>query len=176
MLGGLLANFLGFRSIFVFLLILSSIVTLVIVFWLPETMRSIAGNGSLRLGGIYKPIIWYLGKEPEYLEDPDEPIPRKKVTLMTFVEPLRLLIQKDILINLVFGGVVYTIWTMVTSSTTILFKELFGLSDLQTGLAFLPNGKQPSLLHLFLLLPKKETRLHAGQDLEPLLGPQSWAS
>ncbi|KAK0377144.1 major facilitator superfamily transporter [Colletotrichum tamarilloi] len=139
-LGGLLANFLGFRSIFVFLLILSSIVTLVIVFWLPETMRSIAGNGSLRLGGIYKPIIWYLGKEPEYLEDPDEPIPRKKVTLMTFVEPLRLLIQKDILINLVFGGVVYTIWTMVTSSTTILFKELFGLSDLQTGLAFLPNG------------------------------------
>ncbi|KAK1700069.1 major facilitator superfamily transporter [Colletotrichum godetiae] len=139
-LGGLLANFLGFRSIFVFLLILSSIVTLVIVFWLPETMRSIAGNGSLRLGGIYKPIVWYLGKEPDYLEDPDEPIPRKKVTLMTFIEPLRLLIQKDILINLVFGGVVYTIWTMVTSSTTILFKELFGLSDLQTGLAFLPNG------------------------------------
>ncbi|KAL2880629.1 hypothetical protein SGCOL_004003 [Colletotrichum sp. CLE4] len=141
-LGGLLANFLGFRSIFVFLLILSSIVTLVIVFWLPETMRSIAGNGSLRLGGIYKPIVWYLGKEPDYLEDPDEPIPRKKVTLMTFIEPLRLLIQKDILINLVFGGVVYTIWTMVTSSTTILFKELFGLSDLQTGLAFLPNGTE----------------------------------
>ncbi|KXH68340.1 major facilitator superfamily transporter [Colletotrichum salicis] len=139
-LGGLLANFLGFRSIFVFLLILSCIVTLVIVFWLPETMRSIAGNGSLRLGGIYKPIVWYLGKEPNYLEDPDEPIPRKKVTLMTFIEPLRLLIQKDILVNLVFGGVVYTIWTMVTSSTTILFKELFGLSDLQTGLAFLPNG------------------------------------
>ncbi|KDN67712.1 putative major facilitator superfamily transporter [Colletotrichum sublineola] len=139
-LGGLLANYLGFRSIFVFLLILSSIVTLVIIAFLPETMRTIAGNGTLRLGGIYKPLILYLKKEPSYLEDPDEPIQRKKITLMTFIEPLQLLVQKDILINLIFGGVVYTVWSMVTSSTTVLFKQLFNLSDLEIGLAFLPNG------------------------------------
>lgn len=140
MLGGLLANFLGFRSIFVFLLILSALVTVVIVVFLPETMRSIAGNGSLRLGGVYKPLIHRVLKEPDYLEDPEDRSPRKRVTLATFVEPLRLLVQKDILINLVFGGVVYTIWSMVTSSTTGLFKTLFGLNELQIGLAFLPNG------------------------------------
>ncbi|KZL71282.1 major facilitator superfamily transporter [Colletotrichum tofieldiae] len=139
-LGGLLANFLGFRSIFVFLLILSSIVTLVIIVFLPETMRTIAGNGSLRLEGVYKPLVQFFKKEPDYLENPEEPIKRKEVTLMTFVEPLRLLVQKDILINLVFGGVVYTVWSMVTSSTTGLFKHRFNLSELEIGLAFLPNG------------------------------------
>ncbi|TQN68602.1 Itaconate transport protein [Colletotrichum shisoi] len=139
-LGGVLANFLGFRSIFVFLLALSAAVTLVIVVFLPETMRAIAGNGSLRLRGVYKPLIRYLRKEPDYMEDPEGPVRRKEVTPMTFVEPLRLLGQKDILVNLVFGGVVYTVWSMVTSSTTDLFKVTFHLTELQIGLAFLPNG------------------------------------
>ncbi|KAL0944527.1 major facilitator superfamily transporter [Colletotrichum truncatum] len=140
-LGGLLANFLGFRSIFVFLLILSLVVTTVIIVFLPETMRSIAGNGSIRLEGIYKPLGRYVTRASNYQsEDLRGPLSRKKVTLATFLEPLYLLIQRDILINLVFGGVVYTIWSMVTSSTTGLFKQLFGLSDLQIGLAFLPNG------------------------------------
>ncbi|KAJ0160844.1 Quinidine resistance protein 1, partial [Colletotrichum tanaceti] len=139
-LGGVLGNFLGFRSIFVFLLALSSMVTLVIVFFLPETMRAIAGNGSLRLRGVYKPVIRYLRKEPGYMRDPEGPVQRRKITPMTFVEPLRLLAQKDILVNLVFGGVVYTVWSMVTSSTTDLFKKTFHLSEVQIGLAFLPNG------------------------------------
>lgn len=94
-------------------------------------------------------------KAPDGLEDPEEPLPRKKITLMTFVEPLRLLIQRDILINLIFGGVVYTIWSMVTSSTTGLFKQLFGLNELQIGLAFLPNGMQNPKLDV------SETHLHA---------------
>ncbi|KAK1997853.1 major facilitator superfamily transporter [Colletotrichum falcatum] len=139
-LGGLLAGYFGFRSIFLFLLIISTIVTLIIILFLPETMRTIAGNGSLRLGGIYKPLVLYLKKDPSYLEDPKEPIQRKKITLMTFFEPLRLLVQKDILINLAFGGVVYTVWSMVTSSTTVLFKQRFNLNDLEIGFVFLPNG------------------------------------
>lgn len=85
-------------------------------------------------------MIQRFRKEPEYMQDPEERS-RKKITLGTFTEPLKLLVQKDILINLIFGGVVYTIWSMVTSSTTGLFKEKFNLSELQVGLAFLPNGK-----------------------------------
>lgn len=140
MLGGILANFLGFRSIFVFLLILSAIVLIVIVISLPETMRSITGDGSVRVGGIYKPLVYFIKGEPSYLEEPSEPIVRKKITVHTFVDPLKLLVQKDILLNLVFGGVIYTIWSMVTSSTTGLFKESFGLNELTLGLAYLPNG------------------------------------
>ncbi|KAL2126195.1 hypothetical protein VTI74DRAFT_1486 [Chaetomium olivicolor] len=139
-LGGLLANFFGFRSIFIFLVILSSLVVVMIIVFLPETLRSIAGNGSLRLTGIHQPLIARFTKEPPYMQDPDDTVQRKKVTLMTFIEPLKLLAEKDILLNLLFGGVVYAIWSMVTSSTTGVFKSRFGLSELLLGLAFLPNG------------------------------------
>lgn len=111
-----------------------------IVFFLPETLRSIAGNGSLRLTGIHQPLIARFTKEPPYIQDPDDPLQCKRVTLMTFIEPLKLLTERDILLNLLFGGVVYAIWSMVTSSTTGLFKSRFGLSELLLGLAFLPNG------------------------------------
>lgn len=141
MLGGILAQYLGFRAIFVFLLILSSVTLGTILVFLPETMRRIAGNGSVTLRGVYKPLV-NINKTPTSLPEPGSEAAgaKPRVTIMTFVEPILLLVEKDILTNLVFGGVVYTIWSMVTSSTTNLFKETFGLDELQVGLAYLPNG------------------------------------
>ncbi|KAK1622765.1 major facilitator superfamily transporter [Colletotrichum phormii] len=139
-LGGALANSLGFRSVFVFLLIASSLILITIMVFLPETLRTIAGNGSLRLNGIiYKPLYRYVTKEPKYMEDPDGPLNRK-ITIWTFLRPFRLFKEKDLVINLVWGGVIYAIWNMVTTSTTPLFKERFGLNELLLGVAFLPNG------------------------------------
>lgn len=112
-----------------------------IIILLPETLRSIAGNGSLRLTGIHQPLIRRFTKEPDYIQDPGDVVTRRKVTLQTFIDPLKLLVEKDILLNLIFGGVVYTIWSMVTSTTTGLFRSAFGLSELLIGLVFLPNGK-----------------------------------
>lgn len=119
--------------------------------FLPETLRSIAGNGAIRLKGIYQPFIRTITKEPEYIRDADEDedeaqAPKKrKVTMMTFVEPLKLLTQKDMIVTLGFGGLVYSVWSMLVSSTTELFKHRFGLSELTLGLVFLPNGKSLSL-------------------------------
>ncbi|KAI8244847.1 hypothetical protein K4K55_004098 [Colletotrichum sp. SAR 10_96] len=101
--------------------------------------RALQAAGSASTVSIGNGVIQDISP-PAEREDPEEPLPRKKVTAATFLEPLRLLVQRDILINLIFGGVVYTIWSMVTSSTTGLFKQLFNLNELQIGLAFLPNG------------------------------------
>ncbi|KAF6828854.1 MFS multidrug transporter [Colletotrichum plurivorum] len=139
-LGGALANDLGFRSVFVFLLIASSLILIAIVLFLPETMRSIAGNGSLRLSGIYKPLFRYVTKEPKYMQEPDGPLNRRKVTIWTFLRPFRLFQEKDLVINLIWGGFIYAIWNMVTTSTTPLFKSRFNLNELLLGVAFLPNG------------------------------------
>ncbi|KAI3391392.1 hypothetical protein diail_7447 [Diaporthe ilicicola] len=140
-LGGVLTMYLGFHSVFIFLLILSSLTLASLVLFLPETMRSIAGNGSYRLGGIYRPLIESFGVKSKYHTEPSpSQAPRPKVNLETFTSPLKLLIQKDILTNLVFGGVVYAIWSMVTSSTTGLFQESFHLDETMIGLAYLPNG------------------------------------
>ncbi|KAL2272419.1 hypothetical protein FJTKL_06586 [Diaporthe vaccinii] len=139
-LGGLLANFLGFRSIFIFLTILSSLVIIMLLIYLPETLRRIAGNGTLRLSGIYQPFIRRLMKEPDYMEDPGEKPEVPKVTFKTFTAPVKLLAEKDIIALLVSGGMVYTIWSMVVASTTGIFQDRFGLNELMLGLAFLPNG------------------------------------
>lgn len=127
------------RSVFVFLLILSTITLLVIIFCLPETMRNIAGNGTLKLRGIYQPLIWRLGKSPSYLVEPEDRQPPPKPTLKEFVATLALLTDKSIVMSLIPGGIVYDIWNMVTASTTTLFKDNFHLNELLLGLAFLPN-------------------------------------
>ncbi|KAH8774441.1 major facilitator superfamily domain-containing protein [Diaporthe sp. PMI_573] len=140
-LGGVLSNYLGFHSIFMFLLILSSLTLVSLVVFLPETMRSIAGNGSMRLGGIYRPMIESFGVKSKYhTQDAPKDARRVTIDLETFTSPLKLLIQRDILTNLLFGGVVYAIWSMVTSSTTGLLKDRFHLNETMIGLAYLPNG------------------------------------
>lgn len=148
----------GFRSIFAFLLILSCVVLAAIILFLPETLRSIAGDGSLRLTGVYLPFIqrFLAGTTGDHIPKclqqycsnahgggggGGDMLPRKKVTARTFIEPLKLLGERDILFNLIFGGVVYAVWSMVTSSTTRLFQQSFGLDEILLGLAFLPNGK-----------------------------------
>ncbi|USP74945.1 MFS general substrate transporter [Curvularia clavata] len=75
----------------------------------PETLRSIAGNGSLRLTGIHQPLIRKIQKEVPYVADRDDSYTLKKITLKAFVRPLLLLKEKDILLSLIFGGTVYAI-------------------------------------------------------------------
>jgi MFS family permease len=137
--GGIITQFLGFRSIFWFLFGLGSITLLLILLLLPETLRSIAGNGTLRLAGIHRPLIYTFSPPSDALIDRD-PTPKKKVTLSSIIAPLKFLFEKDVFITLFFGSIVYTVWSMVTSSTTSLFQSRFRLNDLQIGLAFLPNG------------------------------------
>jgi hypothetical protein len=117
---------------------------LLIIVLLPETFRSIAGNGSLRLTGIYRPLIYRVAKNSEPNVEGDKMDP-EKVTLKTVLEPLKLLGRKDLMLNLVFYGLVYTVWSMVTSSTTDLFKQRFGLNELLLGVVYLPNGVFPFL-------------------------------
>ena len=138
-LGGILTQFLGFHSIFWFLFILGALSLLSIVFFLPETLRSIAGNGTVRLTGFQRPLIYNFRPQRDALSEPEK-IPMKKVTFKSIVAPLKFLFEKDVFVTLLFGAIVYTVWSMVTSSTTALFQARFHLTDLQVGLAFLPNG------------------------------------
>ncbi|KAJ5836330.1 Major facilitator superfamily domain general substrate transporter [Penicillium robsamsonii] len=138
--GGILSQYLGFRSIFWFLTIASGISLFSIVFFLPETLRSIAGNGTVPLKGIHKPILYYICGQKNAQEDSTPSGKKVKVTLKTVLAPLTFLAEKDVFITLLFGSMVYTVWSMVTSSTSALFEEKYGLNSLEVGLTFLGNG------------------------------------
>lgn len=144
--GGILSEYLGFRSIFWFLTIAGAISLLSILVFLPETLRPIAGNGSVPLTGFHKPFIYYIFPQKHAQEGATPGVEKTKVTWKAVFSPLTFLFEKDVFITLFFGSIVYTFWSMVTSSTTSLFQEVYGLSTLQVGLTFLGNGKSPIYL------------------------------
>ncbi|KAF1971432.1 MFS general substrate transporter [Bimuria novae-zelandiae CBS 107.79] len=140
-LGGLLSNWTDFRCSFVFLFALSTTVLLAIAFFLPETLRSIAGNGTIPLAGIHQPLVWkcrIFGK-PAHVDESLQPAARPITPKRRFIEPLRLFKEKDILLSLLFSSMVFMVWMMVTVSTTGLFKKAFGINEALLGLAFVPN-------------------------------------
>ncbi|KIV99862.1 uncharacterized protein PV09_08530 [Verruconis gallopava] len=136
--GGALSQYLGFRSIFFFLTGLSAAVIILLITYLPETQRKIAGDGTRRLYGIYRPLLG-APKGPEI--PPEERYKPSKMSFAILLESFKLLAEKDVAISLLFGGVIYTVWSMITSSTASLFKEEYHLNEVLIGLAFLPNGK-----------------------------------
>ncbi|KXG50208.1 Major facilitator superfamily domain, general substrate transporter [Penicillium griseofulvum] len=138
--GGILSQYLGFRSIFWFLAIASGISLFSIMFFLPETLRSIAGNGTVPLKGIHKPIIYAICGQKDAQEDATPSGKKVNVTFKTVLSPLTFLAEKDVFITLLFGSMVYTVWSMVTSSTSALFEKTYGLNSLEVGLTFLGNG------------------------------------
>jgi MFS family permease len=137
--GGIITQYLGYQAIFWFLLILGAITITLIIVFLPETLRSIAGNGTQPLGGLHRPLYYRPKPYPTHSIETNLP-PKAKITFASIFAPMRFLFEKDVFITLFFGSIVYTVWSMVTSSTTILFEEIFHFNNIQIGLCFLPNG------------------------------------
>ena len=150
------------RSIFDFLLISSTLVLAFIIFFLPETHRAIASNGTIRLRGVYRPIFQNFRREPDYLIEQNPNFKLPKVSFFTIIEPLKFLFEKDVFATLLFGSIVYTVWSMVTSSTTFLFVEHYHLSQLLIGCAFIPNG-------MCISLKQKERKLISLKVLDAFL-------
>lgn len=139
-IGGILSQYLGFQSIFWFLTIAGGISLLSILVLLPETLRPIAGNGTVPLRGIHRPVIYMITGQKGAQEGTKSGMEKSRVTFKGVFSPLRFLAEKDVFITLFFGSIVYTVWSMVTSSTTDLFEEYYNLTTLEVGLTFLGNG------------------------------------
>ncbi|KAL2203372.1 MFS general substrate transporter [Sarocladium strictum] len=141
-IGGGLNSAWGFRSIFWFLFAFSVLVLTLLVILLPESQRQIAGNGSVRLHGIQKPLIYMLSPPKTWIRSPatsKSQIPA--ISLKKLLAPIAHITEKDILALLVWGALVYTVWSMVTSSTAYsLLRGFPYLNEWQLGLCFLPNG------------------------------------
>jgi hypothetical protein len=97
-------------------------------------------------GILYRPILPIIvGGDAPYLSEGDLKNASWRLSWRALIQPLGSLFEKDVFVSLFFGSIVYTVWSMVTASTTNLFKSLYHLNNLQLGLAFLPNGAVPSL-------------------------------
>lgn len=143
MLGGLFAGSLGWRSIFWFLSSFSGLCVAAVLLMLPETLRRIAANGEPPLTHWYhRPFLWAFIQRPanmkshhdclEACKTANEEIkPPKPFSAAIFFKPFMLLGEWDTLCALLFGGTVYTAWSMMVASTTYLLKDIYQFSTIQ---------------------------------------------
>lgn len=123
-IGGVLAGTLGFRFIFWLLTLLGGIALLFLIVFLPETLRTLAGNGSRPLKGWkYKPLVGVFAPwtKPAALDDEvgDRP-PKEKLTANLFFQPMLFLLERDVACTLFFGAVIYTVFSMVSCLFSML--------------------------------------------------------
>lgn len=150
---------------------------------IPETLRRIAGNGEVPLEHwYYRPLLWSFlqnSRTPNRnLEDQTAPRtvsaeikPAKPFSFKIFIRPFKLLCEWDALCALLFGGCVYTAWSMMVASTTYLLKDIYQFSTIQwvtlEGLETIrtTDAKWLTTAQNRSLFPRKRLRLHHRQHL-----------
>ncbi|KAJ7597883.1 MFS general substrate transporter [Mycena floridula] len=135
-LGGPLADHLGWRAIFWFLFIFATVCLSIIALFLPETLRSIVGDGSIIPPFIYRPFVPIF-----FAKGPAGPLMTKPATRKPFQNPLLIFGQLDLLLSLTLASVAFmvnnTFLTIIPSS----FKRTYPhLSETSLGLCYIPTG------------------------------------
>ncbi|KAF2437894.1 MFS general substrate transporter [Karstenula rhodostoma CBS 690.94] len=152
-IGGLLSEFLGWRAIFWFLVIMAGVYMLPLILFFPETGRNVVGNGSIPPQSFNMSLLNYLQArkarkaygENELTRavsrDEQQALARKrKLRIPNPLGTLKVIGQKDAGLLLFYNSLVYTAFYTVISSAPYLFEEIYGFNDLQIGLSFIPFG------------------------------------
>jgi len=143
-----------------------------VVLFLPETLRNIAGNGTIRLKPYQQPLLSCVRSPPDARFDSNLEKITLPPTLTSFVEPLRLLSHLDMLGSIIFGAIAFATAVVVIATTALCLESYYSLSTILVGAAFLPSGAG-TLLGFFVisfLLDRDyntvESRYKANHDIE----------
>jgi MFS family permease len=156
-LGGVLAQFLGWRAIFWFLAILALTFLVPFLLIFPETARNVVGDGSIPPPNWDMSLLNYLAVRKAVGTATDEPLARsttrdslhaaqaalakkRKLRWPNPMTTLRVVFEKDAGLLLFYNGICFTAFYDVTASMPYLFSKIYGFNDFQIGLSFLPFG------------------------------------
>ncbi|KAL8857268.1 MAG: hypothetical protein Q9178_006194 [Gyalolechia marmorata] len=139
-LGGLVAQRLGWRWIFWLLAIASGCQLLGMTLFFPETARRIVGNGSLSPRGLNKTMRDYLRGRSISVVTPSAAAPRTSFYWPNPLAGLSIILDKKSALTMLFGGMFYTVHSCLAASLSTICIDLYGLSYLEAGLVYLPAG------------------------------------
>lgn len=138
MIGGALAARLGWPWIFWFLCIAGGSCLILILLTLPETARSLVGNGSISPPRINRTFISLL-RNPR--ETPASKADRSKIfSLPNPLTSLKILVLGDVFIVLLCNGIYYMIYCCAQASLASLFVKVYDYTELEAGLIYIPFG------------------------------------
>ncbi|KAL1932432.1 hypothetical protein VTP01DRAFT_8110 [Rhizomucor pusillus] len=140
-LGGIISETISWRWIFWILLILGATLFLITFLFLPETLRSLVGNGSGYANPT--PFQWFkrhVKKRQGIPQPPSSSSWRRFTALPNFLEPAKYLFEADVFAMLLYLALHYAVFYAYLVSMPALFAELYGLNQLQVGLCYLVQG------------------------------------
>ncbi|KAB5540318.1 major facilitator superfamily domain-containing protein [Coniochaeta sp. 2T2.1] len=155
-LGGILAQYLGWRSIFWFLTIAAVVTLIPMLLFFPETCRKIVGDGSIRPHPIYR-TFWQMIVDWRHdraarkaaahkpgLErttstmTSGSPPPKFKLVSPNFLGSLIILFEKEVGLLLFYSGLVFAGFYAIATALPSQLQEIYGYSDVVVGLMYLP--------------------------------------
>ncbi|KAJ5646090.1 major facilitator superfamily domain-containing protein [Penicillium lividum] len=138
-ISGLLLIRWDWRSIFWFLSAATPFCLIPIVLLLPETARSIVGDGSIPTRGINRPLITVLVPKVTSNSHPD-PSRKERRRFPNPLMSLKLIRHPNTAIILVSYGINYTVYSCLQATLSSLFVEIYHVSGVVSGLIYLPFG------------------------------------
>ncbi|KAK7734240.1 hypothetical protein SLS53_007888 [Cytospora paraplurivora] len=150
-LGGVLAQYLGWRAIFWFCFIFSCAVMIPYILTVPETCRLIVGNGSIEPPGWQNMTVvdWVrkrLARRKQeksgetQIEGTGEARPKLKLRFPNPLRALAIAFDKGLGLIILYNSLLYLVFIISVSTLSTQFKSIYGYNDLQIGLCYLPYG------------------------------------
>lgn len=146
-IGGMLSQFLGWRSLFWFLTISAGVYMVPFCISFPETGRNVVGNGSISPQGWNMSVLNYLQSRQEHngselsattsVQEKKaaqaELARQRKLRWPNPMRTLHIIAEKDVSIILVYNSLVLAAFYDITASLPSLFAEIYGFNNLQIG-------------------------------------------
>ncbi|KAI0976883.1 major facilitator superfamily domain-containing protein [Xylaria arbuscula] len=150
-IGGAIAQYLGWRNIFWFLAITGGINLFILFALFPETCRRIVGNGSIlppksnqtflqlfqNRRSKDRPHELETGTTPVAIPVPDGEIPKVNAWAR-FLSAITLLFEKELFLLSAYGGLLFAGLYAVGTAAPSLFANYYGYNGLTIGLLYLP--------------------------------------
>ncbi|KAG8531162.1 uncharacterized protein KY384_004520 [Bacidia gigantensis] len=138
--GGLLTEFLGWRSIFWFLIIFSAALFTIYFIFVPESARQVVGNGSIPPSRLFMTPFQRIEhkRHPVSVSDVDRATLKGERKPLNPFAALKILGEKEGGVTLGFGSLMYGGYFMVLTTLPSQLTQRFQYNAVQIGLCYLP--------------------------------------
>lgn len=142
-IGGLLEQFLGWKSIFWFLVIFAACFLVLFFVTIPETCRAVVGNGSVPPATRWNLSLWQL------LQRRNHHRPAAEIDYTTVQAgrkrpnpfgSLAVICEKECGLVLLFSALLFSGYTAVVSTLSTELTKRYHFNAIQVGLCYLPFG------------------------------------
>ncbi|KAI1406243.1 MFS general substrate transporter [Hypoxylon fuscum] len=149
-IGGAIAEYLGWRCIFWFLAVCAFINLLVLICFFPETCRKVVGDGSILPQRRNQTLLQLCRNRQSKKKDASDAesntpatsttteAPKIKFAWSKFLTSIVLFCEKELSLLFMYGGFVYAGVYAVATALPPLFAEIYGFDGLKVGLIYLP--------------------------------------